>query len=632
MNKYFSLFSALLLFNVCSAQWTQLNDIPFIDDHSNGFGFNGKGYIIKGTPNSPNESNQLWQYDPADDSWTELGFTPGPPRDFSIGDEMDGKFYFGFGFDRNDVWEYDPATNEFTELPSCPCITRGHPAFVAHNNKIFMGSGANNGDLDDWWVYDFETQTWEQKADMPDERHHPFQFGIGDAIYVGGGHADSWLRWDIPSETWSAIDDYPGDRVAGSQFSFAGKGFVIAGDDGDHDDLPTALSFLMYEPELDSWVELPFQGQLSRWAPSSFIIDNELYFFGGNRSNINEAAMWKFDLSTVGCIPPSNLFVSNLAETSVSLDWLENTSNLISTLEWRALGDANSTIVNNPSSNFELNDLEPCAEYEFRLSLDCDNETTYTDFVSFRTKGCGSCIDETFCNVSEVYSSESCFIQFVRFNSYQNITGDNEGYEEFTSIDEVAFEIGETFELKVHPATAYGENVNAKVWIDYNNNGDYEDDEQIAESDNFTSTFVADIEIPQTATEGISRMRIILSVNDILNACDVNVVGDGEVEDYCIKIMNQTVSIDEINETKSFNVSPNPFINQINIKSNLKEFSVVQLFDLQGQLIHQTKVANNQQYITWNLNESNSLKTGMYLLQVINDEHQIIHTEKVIHQ
>ena len=77
-------------------------------------------------------------------AFTQLGWA----RGFAIGDTWDGKAYFGFGSDGrsylNDLWVFDPADLSWTELASCPCSGRAHPALVAQNGKIVVGMG--NGD------------------------------------------------------------------------------------------------------------------------------------------------------------------------------------------------------------------------------------------------------------------------------------------------------------------------------------------------------------------------------------------------------------------------------------------------------------------------------------------------------
>jgi len=311
------LFIQIFTFSFSFGQeWVQLNDPPFQKHHSNGFGIDGKAYIIEGVyqNDGPNQvSNEVWMYTAETDTWIQLEDFPGEARAIAIGDDWNGKYYYGFGDGSderlNDLWEFDPNTETFTQLPSCPCQGRTHPAFIAHNDKIFMGSGSTgNGDLKDWWVYDMTTQIWTQKPDIPgDVRHHPFFFSIDDYVYVGGGHAFNWLRYDPVTEEWSPISNYPEGRVAGTQFQHNGYGYVLAGDDAYHDHVPVWQTFIRYNQQTNDWEELPPLPNGSRWAPSSFIIDDEVYYFNGlDFDDLSDASMWKFNLMALDN-PTSNV-------------------------------------------------------------------------------------------------------------------------------------------------------------------------------------------------------------------------------------------------------------------------------------------------------------------------------------
>ncbi len=246
-----------LMGNMNAQNWEQLDDPPFYKHHSNGFTYDGVAYVFEGTY-TEDSSKEVWKYTPEDDSWTQLPEFPGLGRAISIGDDWDGKYYHGFGKGDpddsegpfadylNDLWEFDPATETHTQLPSCPCEGRSHPAFSAHNGKIMMGSGSTfNGDLKDWWEYDIATQVWTQKEDIPGgDRHHPFFFAVDNKVYVGGGHQFNWLEWNLDTEQWTPIDDTPEGRVAGSQFAFGGRGFLLGGDDYTHNHVPDVESFM----------------------------------------------------------------------------------------------------------------------------------------------------------------------------------------------------------------------------------------------------------------------------------------------------------------------------------------------------------------------------------------------------
>lgn len=293
MKETILLILLSLTFGLQAQEWEQLNDIPFSGRHHHiPFALNGKGYILTGTTENQDISREFWEYTPETDTWTRLDDYPGFGRTLGIGDVYEGKFYFGFGEGPlaipsariyNDLWVFDPADNSFTELPSCPCPGRGHPAFEALNGKIYMGGGSGqSGDLRDWWIYDIATQEWTQGPNIPGGvRHHPFMFGIGDYVYVGGGHDAEWSRYDPATSTWEDINNTPQGRVAGTQFSYDGKGYILSGHDRSHNDIPTRDHFMEYDPVADEWTRLPPHPETTRWVPASFMINGYVYMFGG---------------------------------------------------------------------------------------------------------------------------------------------------------------------------------------------------------------------------------------------------------------------------------------------------------------------------------------------------------------
>ncbi|MDA9773703.1 T9SS type A sorting domain-containing protein [Saprospiraceae bacterium] len=287
-----ALFACVLLLalhsNVNAQEWEKLGNTNFTANHGIGFAIDGYGYILTGgnsaTYNTNFHSQDFHRYDPITDTWESLPYD-GISRGYGIGAAYEGKAYFGFGIGDgfsnllNDLWEYDPVTEEFTELPSCPCVPRTHPAFAIMNNKIYVGMGGNNGNLGDWWEYDIATQVWTEKTGMPGNRHHPYMFVIGEDIYVGSGHRTTWFKYDVDSDTWTQIADLD-DRVAGTQFAYEGKGYALSGTDTNHDNLSEG-EFWQYIPENDSWLQLESHPGVSRWAPASFIIDNFVYMATG---------------------------------------------------------------------------------------------------------------------------------------------------------------------------------------------------------------------------------------------------------------------------------------------------------------------------------------------------------------
>jgi hypothetical protein len=141
--------------------------------------------------------------------------------------------------------------------------------------------------MDDWWEYDMATDSWSQKPDFPgSERHHPYQFGIDGMIYVGFGHNgpniyNEMYRYDPSAEVWTEVASLPAEgRVAGTQFAHDGMGYALSGDGEDHSSMEEG-ELWQYDPSTDAWFQWPSHPGMSRWAPASFVLNDEVYLING---------------------------------------------------------------------------------------------------------------------------------------------------------------------------------------------------------------------------------------------------------------------------------------------------------------------------------------------------------------
>jgi N-acetylneuraminic acid mutarotase len=328
--KYPAILLFTCLFSVSAfAQWTLVSSPPteFRTHHSFAFSIDGTGYIVTGyAPDG--ELASAYSYSPDIDEWTQLSDFPGGTRNYGIGDVWEGKAYFGFGTGispgstfvttKRDLWVFDPSTQTWTERAECPCIPRTHPGFVVHQGNIYMGlgGGVGVGNMKDWWQYNIASDTWTQKADFPSHpRHHPYQFTIGDYVYVGFGHGsiapeiyNTWYRYDPSNDSWLQVADLPAEgRVAGTQFSHNGYGYVLSGEGENHGSMDSG-EFWKYDADGNSWEELPPHPGPSRWAPASFIIDDEVYLINGTAFGDFQAETYKYNLadSSSGAISQNN--------------------------------------------------------------------------------------------------------------------------------------------------------------------------------------------------------------------------------------------------------------------------------------------------------------------------------------
>lgn len=308
----------LAVFFGASAQWTQKTNLPAPGrNHPVTFSINGMGYVTTGGNDGPPfYYDDMWKYNPVTDSWSPLGDFPGGDRSFSYGVEHGGYGYVGFGAWDNGVsvtyfddwYRFDPISETWTTMATFPGTARTHPAMVATTDKIYVGcGGSSNGDIRDWWEYDVAGDSWTQKTDFPGtRRHHPFYFSIGDDVFVGMGHHqqsifDDLYHYNIENDTWTQVASIPAEgRVAGTQFDYNGKGYILSGQGEDHLNFNTG-EFWEYDPVNDSWTELPPHPGSGRWAPGSFVIGDSIYMVGGQNNDIqpDQRDLWLLNFQDI---------------------------------------------------------------------------------------------------------------------------------------------------------------------------------------------------------------------------------------------------------------------------------------------------------------------------------------------
>lgn len=115
--------------------------------------------------------------------------------------------------------------------------------------------------------------------------------------------------------------------------------------------------------------------------------------------------------------------------------------------------------------------------------------------------------------------------------------GKSPGYFDYTSTMGTALTLGETYSFFAERATTVN-NVNFKIWLDYNRDGIFSSNELIANEVNSNAgTFTGNFTVPGLAdvVPGETRMRVAVGLaNTNLSACGPNQVG--EYEDYTIML------------------------------------------------------------------------------------------------
>ena len=201
-------------YNPFSNSWVQKSNFPgaggFGVYFATAFTIDSKGYVCCGKIGPNNYSNQLWEYKPLTDQWTQLTNFPGGVRyqmsSFSIGHNA----YIGWGVDqdmyRKDVWEFSAATNQWIQKQDFPASVRGGAMTFTLGQRGFICMGTNGGLLDDLWEYNPYTDNWSSKAPYGGSRRkNGVAFTINGKAYVGTGKGNSGKKASFQEYNPSAI-------------------------------------------------------------------------------------------------------------------------------------------------------------------------------------------------------------------------------------------------------------------------------------------------------------------------------------------------------------------------------------------------------------------------------------------
>ncbi|OEK09027.1 hypothetical protein A8C32_14140 [Flavivirga aquatica] len=318
------------------------------------------------------------------------------------------------------------------------------------------------------------------------------------------------------------------------------------------------------------------------------------------------------------CLNPDNLIPDVITENNMSISWNSILAAQSYNIRLRENGTSIWTTNNTSNTTTNFSNLIACTDYEIQIQTICLGETiAFSPSQIIRTKGCGACTDLTYCPPPFLNSDEE-WIKSVTFNTINNASTKERGYADYTGSISTDVILNQSYDITVIPdfSVAPFEDY-LKVWIDYNADGDFDDSgEEIFNETEFDETSSRSITIPPTATLGLTRMRVMMSFNEITDACSPTDNKFGEIEDYCVNIIDPTASVSDYYTLFSdLNISPNPFSDKIVIEFSTREsieVNNIELVNLTGQVL-QSKSLNSLSNQNVELKVDN-LSNGIYFL------------------
>lgn len=310
------IFFAFYVNGFSAWQWTKLKSLGNGKRfEATSFSINGKGYVTCGLDTNDNCYNDLWEYDPVFNYWTQKANLPASYRRASFGFELNGKGYVGGGIDDaissvgnifNQFWMYDPISNTWTNKANVP-ITAFRSAGISCNGKGYVIGGANDWSLySNVYEYNPLTNIWTAKANFPGNPNSSGgrEAGTGTSannkIYFGLGKDDSffqndWWEFNPATNTWTRKADFPvSGRTGAWSFTINNKPLVGMGSDGSFND-----DTWWYDVNTNTWnYTCTFNGD-GRRSAIAFSINNIGYMGTGKSSSGVKQDFYKLD-SEVG--------------------------------------------------------------------------------------------------------------------------------------------------------------------------------------------------------------------------------------------------------------------------------------------------------------------------------------------
>ncbi|MEW7277494.1 M14 family zinc carboxypeptidase [Aquimarina sp. 2201CG1-2-11] len=237
-------------------------------------------------------------------------------------------------------------------------------------------------------------------------------------------------------------------------------------------------------------------------------------------------------ISTCNATVPGGVSSSGVGTSGATVSW-NAVSGTTYDLRYRQTGTTNWTTAAVNQNSYAITSLSAATAYEAQVRSKCPDGTTsnYSASVNFTTTSS----QVNYCTSSGTNASEE-YIGNVQLGTINNASSASSGYTDHTSIS-TDLSKGVSNTITITPTwtgSTYSEGYS--VWIDYNQNGDFEDPgEQVWTQTATRNTPVSGaFTVPASATEGATRMRVSMSYNAIPNPCGT--FNYGEVEDYTVTI------------------------------------------------------------------------------------------------
>ncbi|MBI2967723.1 MAG: PKD domain-containing protein [Bacteroidetes bacterium] len=230
--------------------------------------------------------------------------------------------------------------------------------------------------------------------------------------------------------------------------------------------------------------------------------------------------------------PDAKFTANNIVSCSGTVTFYDSSAFIPTSWLWD-FGDGSTSTLQNPNHTYANPGL-----YTVTLKVcntfGCDS-IVKTDYVDIR--GGGEPV--TACTPMQSTPMANYGIYSVKFGSIDMTSSDApEGNKSFTCVGRTYVVKGQTYPITVNTGSYYQHDV--RVWIDYDNNGNFAYTELVFSSDNIVGNHTGNISIPSTATVNTPlRMRILGDYYTSSSPCSSAYYG--QYEDYSVVVIPDNI-------------------------------------------------------------------------------------------
>ena len=283
---------------IYSQTWMQKPNIPnnIGRGAASSFSIGSKGYFIGGESAS-GTLTETWEFNTESSSWNQKANYPGNPINKAISFSYNNIGYYGLGWDTTagsknfKLYTYNPSTNNWNLISTCNLlnIDTWSVSYFRINDKVYFLSQNNLV-----YYYDITNNIWGMKNNFPGAtRFTGIGFEINGKGYIGTGvnsfgnpYLNDLWEYNATTDTWTQKTSMPSvGRYASFGFSYNGKGYVLGGEKNGN---INTNEFWEYNPLSNSWTRLTDYISGNRNYLAGFVVNNSVYSaFGGLGYNVD---------------------------------------------------------------------------------------------------------------------------------------------------------------------------------------------------------------------------------------------------------------------------------------------------------------------------------------------------------